>query len=475
MKKALMVLAVALCAAISAFAAGGPEGAPASIPSLSGDNAAGTAGGTALRARPGGWEDIDGLSSASILRVDRSKFGYVDKNGMDGYRIKIVDVRDPSKTVREKLAGGSGRNVAMWAAGDNGRIILVEADELGRQDYTGYNIVVYDQDLRLINRFPYGNQTGLAEAHRARPLNHREPILALTDKYALAGWQDKPPADADPAPNFISIYSLEDGKAGHIPVSGDMVNVNIGNLTGFAAQGDYIIAGGSTGTKVLRIDPSGPTISAAVVSAVPAQTPGSHWIQDNRKYVLESVEGNGTVRVWKWNGAAAPSLVGILTTDASSGSVQAVSFDNEKPDQAYLLGKVAGANAGNVYRVNLANAQAVKLFTIPDSVAGGVLTGMWTIQVESSGADTWYIVGGAVGTAPNDKNGVLVIKNPPTSGDSISAAHLSSSLLDFPTPARSMKAFKSAGTIVYVVKNHMSRNYPAFSRYMLRVMTVNGG
>jgi hypothetical protein len=459
-KKTLTILALALCAVVSAFAAGKTEDA--------------AAGGTALRARTGGWEDIDGLSSASILRVDRSKFGYIDRNGMDGYRIKIVDVSDPARTVREGLVGGSGRNVAMWAAGGDGRIVLVEADELGRQDYTGYNIVVYDRDLRLIKSFPYGNQVGLAEAHRARPLNHREPIIALTDTYAIAGWQDKSPVDTDPVPNFISVYSLEDGKAGHIPVSGDTVNLNIGNLTGFAAQGDYIIAGGSTGTRVLRIDPSGVNISAAVVDSAPLQTPGSHWIQDNRNYVLESVEGDGTVRVWKWNGNSAPSLVGVVKADAVSGSVQAVSFDNENQDQAYLLGKVANANAGNVYRINLANAQVLKLFTIPEAVAGGVLTGMWTIQVESSGADTWYIVGGAIGTPPNDKNGVLVIKNPPTGGGDITAAHLSSSLLDFPTPARSMKAFKSSGNIVYVTKNHISRNYPLLSRYMLRAMKVNG-
>jgi hypothetical protein len=474
-KKTMAILAVILCAAATAFAGGKQQDTPASPASLTGDGAPGLAGGAALRARAaGGWEDIDGLSSASILRVDRSKFGYVDRNGMDGYRVKIVDVSDPAKTVREGLVGGSGRNVAMWAAGSNGRIILVEADELGRQDYTGYNIVVYDRDLRVIKSFPYGNQTGLAEAHRARPLNHREPIIALTDRYAIAGWQDKPPADTDPAPNFISIYSLENGKSGHIPISGDTANLNIGNLTGFAAQGDYIIAGGSGGTKVLKLDATGADITATVVNTIAMQTPGSHWIQNNGRYVLESVEGNGTVRVWKWNGAASPSLTGVVTADAVSGSVQAVSFDNENQERAYLLGKVADANAGNVYSLDLAAARATKLFNIPASVAGGTLTGMWTIQVESSGADTWYIAGGAIGAAPNDKNGVLVIKNPPTDGGSITAAHLSSSLLDFPTPARSMKAFKSAGNIVYVVKNHMSRNYPAFSRYMLRAITVNG-
>ncbi|MDR1637406.1 MAG: hypothetical protein LBR93_08710, partial [Treponema sp.] len=144
-KKTLMIFALALCAVVSAFAGGSGEGAAAPASSLAGANAPGTAGGTALRARTGGWEDIDGLSSASILRVDRSKFGYIDRNGMDGYRVKIVDVSDPARTVREGLVGGTGRNVAMWAAGSDGRIILVEADELGRQDYTGYNIVVYDR------------------------------------------------------------------------------------------------------------------------------------------------------------------------------------------------------------------------------------------------------------------------------------------------------------------------------------------
>jgi hypothetical protein len=470
-KKAMMVLAALLCAAVSAFAGGQRTPDPARAGTA--DNAPDLAGGAALHVRAsGGWEDIDGLSSASILRVDRSRFGYVDRNGMDGYRIKIVDAGDPTKTVHEKLAGGSGRNVAMWAASDDGRIVMVEADELGRQDYTGYNVVVYDQDLRLIKSFPYGNQTGLAEAHRARPLGHREPIIALTDRYAIAGWQDKPPADTDPAPNFISIYSVENGKSGHIPISGDTIDLNIGNLTGFAARNEYIIAGGSKGTKALKIDASGTDITARAVDAVTVQTPGSHWIQNNGKYVLESVEGNGTVRVWKWNGSAPPSLVGVVTVDAVSGNVQAVSFDNENQDRAYLLGKVADANAGNVYLLDLAAAQATKLFNIPASVAGGVLTGMWTIQVESSGADTWYIAGGAIGTAPDDKNGVLVIKNPPTDGGSITAAHLSSSLLDFPTPARSMKSFKSAGSVVYVVKNHMSRNYPALSRYMIRAISV---
>jgi hypothetical protein len=391
---------------------------------------------------------------------------------MDGYRVKLVDVEDPAQTARETLVAGTGRNVAMWAAVPDGRIILVEADEVDRANYTGYNIVVYDQDLNLIARFPYGNRLGLAEGHRARPLNHREPIIALTDKYAVVGWEDKSPVAADPAPNFIGVYALADGKAGHIPISGDTV-LNIGNLTGFAARGDFIIAGGSAGTKVLKINASGQTITAVVDGSVAAQTPGSHWIQDNGKYVLESVEGNGTVRIWKWNGDAAPSLTGVVTASATSGNVQAVSFDNENPEQAYLLGKVADANAGSVYRINLAEAQAVKLFTLPGFEGGGALTGMWTIQVESDGADTWYLMSGAVAGTP-ERNGVLVIKNPPTDGSVIDDRAVSASLLDFPTPARSMKSFKSSNRIVYVVKNHPSRNYFADSRYMLRVMQVNG-
>ena len=432
-------------------------------------------GGAALTVRDGGWEDIDGLSSASILRADRGTVGYVDRNGMDGYRIKLVDVDDPTKTRRETLVAGSGRNVAMWAPGPDGRIILVEADELGRGDYTGYRIVIYDRDLNFITSFPYGNQIGLAEAHRARPLNHREPILALTDKYAIAGWEDKSPVISDPlppAPNYISIYALADRKFGHIPISGDTTNLNIGNLTGFAAQGDYIIVGGSTGTKVLSINTSGQSITATVVGAIAAQTPGSHWVQNNGKYVLESVEGNGTVRVWKWNGTDAPSLTGVVSVTATTGSVQAVSFNNENPEQAYLLGKVAGANAGNVYRINLASAAPVLLFNVPGFEGGGPLTGMWTIQSESEGTDTWYIMSGAVAGTP-ERYGALVIKNPPVDGSAINANMVSASLLDFPTPARSMKAFKSSGKIVYTTKNHPSRNYFADSRYMLRVMRVN--
>jgi hypothetical protein len=436
----------------------------------------GFGGGNALSTRTGGWEDVDGLSSASILRVSRDRFGYIDQNGMDGYRVKLVDVEDPAQTARETLVAGTGRNVAMWAADPDGRIVLVEADEVARANYTGYNIVVYDRDLQLIARFPYGNRLGLAEGHRARPLNHREPIIALTDKYAVAGWEDKSPVAADPAPNFIGVYALADGKTGHIPISDDTVNLNIGSLTGFAAQGDYIIAGGNAGTAVLSINAQGQTITAALVRSVPVQTPGSHWIQDNGHYVLESVEGDGTVRVWKWNGDAAPSLTGVVTVDATSGNVQAVSFDNENWEQAYLLGKVENANAGNVYRINLAAAQAVKLFNIPGFEGGGALTGMWTIQVESDGTDTWYIMSGAIAGTP-ERNGILVIKNPPTDGGIIDGSMVSASLLDFPTPVRSMKSFKSpvgSGRIVYVAKNHPSRNYFADSHYMLRVMQVNG-
>jgi hypothetical protein len=160
-KKTLMILAAALCAAVSAFAAGKQEEIPASAPGLTGNNAPGTVGGTTLRPRTGGWEDIDGLSSASILRVDRSKFGYIDRNGMDGYRMKIVDVSDPTKTIREGLVGGSGRNVAMWATGNDGRIVLVEADELGRQDYTGYILLYTIRTCGSSKVFPMGIRLAL--------------------------------------------------------------------------------------------------------------------------------------------------------------------------------------------------------------------------------------------------------------------------------------------------------------------------
>jgi hypothetical protein len=458
---------------------------PAPAPDRAGDNAPGTTGGTALSARTGGgYEDIDGLSSASILRVDRSKFGYIDNNGDKQYRIKIVDVANPTVAVHEKLVADNGDNVAIWTTGHDGKIIMVTAEETGYEAFAGHHVVVYDRNLTLVKKVPLGNPSGLNPGV-AVPIHHRDPLLAVTSKYAIAGWQDKQAEGSFGAcPFFISIYSLTEDKAGHIFVyqndSAD-AGLGIGSLVALAAQGDYVIIGGSTGTKVFRISDSGANISLEEVSGLAQADRGAHWMKDNQSYVLESTAGNGEVRVWKWNDASEPSVVGSANIGATSGNVQAISFDNEKPDTAYAFGKVADQNAGDVYRINLGDAAATKLFKLPGYEGGGPLTGIWTIEVETHEDDTYYVLGGTVAGKADDlanfpnRNGVLVVKNPPTSGSEIDDSFVAASLLDFPTAVRTMKTFKIADhDIVYVAKNYTAAGAGfAESDYRLRLIAVN--
>lgn len=292
-----------------------PSTEPEPEPSLTEDAAPGIENGSALTAiAGGGWQDIDGLSSASILRVDRSKFGYIDK-AADGYHIKIVDVNDPTKAVREKKVD-AGDNVALWTTGHNGNIIMVAAEETGYEAFTGHHLVVYDQDLRVIKKVPFGDPKGLTPGE-AVPIHHRDPLLSVTDKYAIAGWQDKQAEGNFSAwPFFVSIYELVGDKVGHILVSGDN-GLGIGNLVAFAAQGDHIIIGGSAGTKVFRINPAGTGITLEPTGS--AQTPGAHWMLDNQSYVLESTAGNGQVRIWKWNAGGEPTVTDNANVGAATG------------------------------------------------------------------------------------------------------------------------------------------------------------
>jgi hypothetical protein len=465
---------------------------PGPSTSLTDDTIPGTTGGRALSPRIGGWEDIDGLSSASILRVDRDKFGYIDKKD-DGYHIKLVDVSDPTKTDREKLVAGIGDNVALWTTGDQGKIVLVAATEYSYEAFLGLEIVVYDQDLKVLGRFPFGNKAD------AMPLHHRDPGLAVTDKYAIAGWD----SDAGGG-TFISIYALDGSKTGHIKTSSLSFT---GDITAFAAHGDYIIVGDSNATKVAKIDASGASITLTEVGS--PQPTGAHWMLDNQKYVLEPVSGAGTVRVWEWGaGTAAPVMKGIATVEATSGNVQAISFDNDPAaNKAYVFGR-ASSNVGNVYSINLAspNGAATKLFNIggyyyppgrgnnPPAAMSGALTGIWTIQVEKSGADTYYILGGTIAGVGRDgdanyravTHGVLVIKNPAnnaalnpstaTANDPAIVAGPTAgagpTLTDFPTAVRTMKTFTAGGDIFYAAKNYTD-NPITSSTYMLRFMKVN--
>jgi hypothetical protein len=69
------------------------------------------------------WQDVDALSSASLLKAGPSRFGYVDEE-RGGYYMKIVDVNNPAALdVSAPVPGG--HNVAMWTANKDGKIVVV--------------------------------------------------------------------------------------------------------------------------------------------------------------------------------------------------------------------------------------------------------------------------------------------------------------------------------------------------------------
>jgi hypothetical protein len=494
MKKCRNLLSLIACGSL-AFSACQTESETSNPePSLAEDAAPGLSGTSALAERQsGGWEDggLDALSSASILRIDRGKFGYVDKTET-GYSIKIVDPATPTQTVREKNVPDNA-NIALWTTGHGGKIIAVTADETAYETFSARQVVVFDQDLRVLKKIPFGAPSGTAE-----PLHHRDPGLAVTDAYAIAAWEE----DSDDwTSTNISVYSLSGGKSGHFLVR--KVNgqeeidsgLGIGSLTAIAADGKFLIAGGTAGTKVYEINASAETIALEEVSGS-EKTPGSHWMQNNQTYVIESTAGDGKIRIWRWNGANPPTETGNVSFGTSAGpgksvNIQAVSFDNENPDRAYVFdrgfiprGPAGGAPdtacAGEVYQVNLNTSQAEKRFKLPGYEGGEAITGIWTIQVERTGADVYVVLGGTIAGVSDDsekpaRHGVLVLKNPPEDGGDAEGSQVSAALLDFPTVVRTMKTFKTAaGDVFYTAKNYTApgENFNK-TDYKLRLIPLN--
>jgi hypothetical protein len=226
------------------------------------------------------WQDVDALSSASILKAGTSRFGYVDEEH-GGYHMKIVDVNNPA-ALAVSAPVPNGHDVAVWTVNKDGKIAVVTADQYGRSGFKGKNIIIYNADLQKENEFPFGNPTG----SYAQPLNHREAGLAFTDKYVVAGWNNNDGVVSGEM--YISVYVLADGRSAHIQVTN---NLGIGNLSALAVNGEYIIAGGSSGTTVCKIN-SGADV---FIEPVPGSTTGngeggSHWIKSNENYALESVQ-----------------------------------------------------------------------------------------------------------------------------------------------------------------------------------------
>jgi hypothetical protein len=226
---------------------------------------------------------------------------------------------------------------------------------------------------------------------------------------------------------------------------------------------------------VFKIDNSGEDITLQLQAG--DQTPGTHWMLDNQTYVLDCASGNGQVRVWKWNGNDAPAVTGSANVGASTGNVQAVSFDNDNAGIAYVFGRAA-ANEGDVYKIDLTNASAVKLFKVPRYAEDKAITGIWTIQAETRGDNKYFVFGGSIyaparGQTGDSKHGVFWVKNPPSNGAEIADASIFDTISDFPTAVRTMKTFKASnGDVFYAAKNYTS-NPIAEADYRLRLIKID--
>jgi hypothetical protein len=266
---------------------------------------------------------------------------------------------------------------------------------------------------------------------------------------------------------------------------------------GAVLNGNYIILGGSTGTAVFRIDAGGADL--AISRTGDHDGLGNHWFKDNGSYVLESKSNNGKVKVWKWGGDAAPAALGEVDVNGNnSGSVQALCFDPDNAAKAYFYCKLADGtgNGGNVYSVDLGNAALPKttLFKFAKTVIqvsgrGGSayyecpLTGLWTIEKQSAGADNYFVFSGSYSYTPSGGpattvGAVFTVKNPPE-GSTVGGSYTDSTTATpdsrvteerfsapWSTAVRTMKTFKSSGgDIYYAAKNYTANG--TVSQYKL--------
>jgi hypothetical protein len=419
---------------------------------------------------------LDGLSSASILRVNPYTLVYVGENEGDSYKLNRVDLNNPGRKTSQDI----GSNVAVITATLNGsKIGIIQGTEIGYEAYEGEYIKIYDaNNLSLLKEFPLAPPA--AGDLTAEPLHHRDPSLAISDKYAVAATEiDGFFSDTDSVQQYISIYDIAGDKAAsHLPVysgeaGGARGSSEIGALMGITVNGDYVLAGGSTGTVVYKIGDN-----LALTKAAESDGIGNHWFKDNGSYVLESKSNTGTVKIWQWNGAEAPTAVttvdinGVnVTPTEGGGSIQALCFDPDNSTVAYVYCKAARSgstgrgtvgpspNAGNVYKLDLSSGTPTVLFNF-EEYNGKSLTGLWTIEKQSSGTDTYYVFSGSYNDDQNNIVGcVLTVKNP-DSGEIIPAnsPKVTAELFDTPynTAVRTLKTFKTGNGVYFAAKNYTS-------------------
>jgi hypothetical protein len=349
-----------------------------------------------------------------------------------------------------------------------------------------------------------------AEGRIIEPLHHRDPSLSLTDKYAVVLTEDDGYFASGGVQQYVSVYDIAGNKAAYhanafqgnsgAARGAASAVLGVGTLAGATVNGDYIILGGSDGTAVFQIDASGSALTISKVGT--SDTTGNHWFKDNGVYVLESKSGTGAVKVWKWSASGAPTEVGTIDV-SGSGSVQALCFDPENSAKAYFFNKVATSSEyGAVYSVDL-NASSLgktTLFSFPKAViqvAGRgssayyqlEMSGTWTIEKQSDGADNYYVFSGGYSYTPSGGSAttvgaVFTVKNP-ASGETIGGSYtnINSATLDpavtetrfsapYNTAVRTLKTFKSAsGDIYFAAKNYTANGVA--SVYQLLLEQIN--
>ncbi|MDR1909539.1 MAG: hypothetical protein LBQ35_06455 [Spirochaetaceae bacterium] len=438
---------------------------------------------------------VDALSSASILRVDSHTVAYVGERVGTNYKLNLVDLDNPG----EKLSREIGGNVAVITAG-GGRIALIQAVEHGYETFAGQYTRVYDAgNLALVKTIPLAPPE--AEGRVVEPLHHRDPSLAISDRYVAVATEDDGFFSSGGAQQYLNIYEIGgSGSSPTLPIYGGASggargSSAIGALMGVAINGDYLLVGGSTGTAVYKIDSGLELTQVAASDGV-----GNHWFKDNGVYVLESKSNTGTVKVWKWNGGEAPTALGTIdVNETGSGSVQALAFDADDPAKAYFYAKVTG---GNVYSVNLAAASLTKTleFSFPNAVItisgrGGsasyevpLITGLWTIEKQSTGGHDYYVFSGSysytpAGGAAVTNGAVFIITDPPRGANIANQGDATTPVADsrvtvegftapWGTAVRTLKTFKSSsGDIYFAAKNYTASG--AASNYKLVLKQIN--
>ncbi|MDR3325074.1 MAG: hypothetical protein LBS82_03670 [Spirochaetaceae bacterium] len=390
----------------------------------------------------GNWEDLDGLSGASVLRMpDRRTFVYAGGGDFQkSYTLKAVDVANPTET---KHSERIGYNAAVMQVNNVEGTIAVIAGNRNDEDseYVDVKLQIYNSSLTKLKEFDFGDTSAATQAKKGANGQYqfttlfdetRGASLAIGDKYAAIIWLD----DNDTwtvqggrgatKQAYVGIYNIATGASKHFqmltPTGGAapgnaLATSGIGSPSSLATRGNYLIVGGAVGSAAFSI-----ADDLSLTRVVANDNKPSHWMRDNGSYVMDSAIA--TVKAWKWNGASAPTckvIDGMGEGAAQNrGYLRIWSTDPDDPKTAYSYSKNMTTGNG-VYKLDLDAGTKTFLFSpsYPDRDNGGdyYTPSPWGIDVFKKGSDTWFILaGGASGT---NLATVVALRNPSTKGETI--------------------------------------------------------